>query len=97
MIQKKSRKISNGQRGGPAPYGYELSHECDGNGRRFLVPLAYEQEVLRTIESMRADGLKLRKIARRLNEAKIPARRDGTWRATRISIVLQRSGKRAGP
>lgn len=41
---------------------------------------------------MRADGLKLRKIARRPNEAKIPARRDGIWRATRISIVLQRGG-----
>jgi hypothetical protein len=42
---------------------------------------------------MRDEGLKLREIARRLNEAQIPARRDGRWRATRISIVLRRSGK----
>ena len=70
-----------------------LSHALDANGRRLLVPLAHEQEVLRKIESMRADGLKLREIARRLNEAKIPARRDGRWRPQRISIVLQRSGK----
>ena len=79
---------AQGVRLGPAPYGYELSHECDEHGRRKLVPLAHEQEVLRKIESMRKGGLKLREIARRLNEAKSPARRDGVWRATRISIVL---------
>jgi site-specific DNA recombinase len=84
---------AQGVRLGPAPYGYELSHDCDEHGRRKLIPLAHEQDVLRQIESMRADGLKLREIARRLNEAKIPARRDGIWRATRISIVLQRGGK----
>jgi site-specific DNA recombinase len=84
---------AQGVRLGPAPYGYELSHDCDEHGRRKLIPLAHEQDVLRQIESMRADGLKLREIAWRLNEAKIPARRDGIWRATRISIVLQRSGR----
>ena len=84
---------AQGVRLGPAPYGYELSHDCDEHGRRKLVPLAHEQDVLRQIESMREGGLKLREIARRLNEAKIPARRDGIWRATRISIVLQRGGK----
>jgi hypothetical protein len=41
---------------------------------------------------MRAEGLKLHEIARRLNEAKIPARRDGVWRAQRLSIVLRRDG-----
>jgi DNA invertase Pin-like site-specific DNA recombinase len=84
---------AQGVRLGPAPYGYELSHECDEHGRRKLVPLAQEQEVLRKIEAMRDEGLKLREIARRLNEAQIPARRDGRWRAQRISVVLQRSGK----
>ena len=84
---------AQGVRLGPVPYGYELSEKLDERGRRIPVPLAHEQEVLRQIESMRADGLKLREIARRLNEAKIPARRDGTWRAQRISVVLQRAGK----
>lgn len=67
-------------------YGYELSHEVDDKGRRMLVPLAHEQEVLRKIESLRAAKLSLRDIARCLNEANIPARRDGIWRAHRISI-----------
>lgn len=64
---------AQGVRLGPAHYGYELSHEVDGKGRRLLVPLASAQEVLRKIEAMRADRLSLCDIARRLNEANIPA------------------------
>jgi len=84
---------SQGVRLGPAQYGYELSHDVDDKGRRLLVPLEHEQAVLRRIESLRADGLSLREIAKSLNAAKIPARRDGIWRPQRISIVLQRAGK----
>ena len=74
----------------PAPYGNEFSHDTDGNGRRLLVPLADEQEVLRKIRDMRAKGLKLHQIARLLNEKGIPARSNGKWRAQRLSIVLRR-------
>jgi DNA invertase Pin-like site-specific DNA recombinase len=81
-----------GVRLGPAPYGYEFSQDVDDQGRRLLVPLAHEQEVVAKIKGMRAEGLKLHQIARRLNEAKIPARRDGVWRAQRLSIVLRRDG-----
>jgi DNA invertase Pin-like site-specific DNA recombinase len=98
MIAERTRDAlqhmkAQGLRLGPAPYGYELCHEVDDKGRRLLVPLAAEQEVLRKIEALRADRLSLRDIARRLNEANIPARRDGIWRPQRISIVLQREGK----
>jgi DNA invertase Pin-like site-specific DNA recombinase len=84
---------TQGVRLGPAQYGYELSPDTDDKGRRLLVPLDHEQEVLRKIESLRANGLSLREIAKSLNEAQIPARRDGIWRPQRISIVLQRAGK----
>ena len=84
--------MAQGVRLGPAPYGYEFSNEVDANGRRLLVPLADEQEVLRKIRDMRADGLKLHQIARRLNEMGITARRDGRWRAQRLSILLRRQG-----
>ena len=97
MISERTRDalrhiLAQGVRLGPAPYGYEFSNDVDADGRRLLVPLAHEQEVLRKIKGMRAEGLKLREIARRLNEAKIPARRDGVWRAQRLSIVLRRDG-----
>jgi DNA invertase Pin-like site-specific DNA recombinase len=84
--------LAQGVRLGPAPYGYEFSHDTDGNGRRLLVPLADEQEVLRKIRDMRTEGLKLHQIARLLNEKGIPARRDGLWRAQRLSILLRRQG-----
>ena len=84
--------MKQGERLGPAPYGYEFSHDTDDNGRRLLVPLADEQEVLRKIRDMRAEGLKLHQIARLLNEKGIPARRDGRWRAQRLSILLRRQG-----
>jgi len=84
--------MKQGVRLGPAPYGYEFSHDTDGNGRRLLVPLADEQEVLWKIRDMRAEGLKLHQIARLLNEKGIPARRDGRWRAQRLSILLRRQG-----
>ena len=84
--------MAQGVRLGPAPYGYEFSHEVDGNGRRLLVPLADEQAVLRQIRGMRADGLKLHQIARQLNEMGIPARREGRWRTQRLSILLRRQG-----
>ncbi len=97
MISERTRDAlrhmqAQGVRLGPAPYGYEFSQDVDDQGRRLLVPLAHEQEVLRKIKGMRAEGLKLHEIARRLNEAKIPARRDGVWRAQRLSIVLRRDG-----
>ena len=97
MISERTRDAlqhmrAQGVRLGPAPYGYEFSHEVDHKGRRILVPLAHEQEVLGKIKSMRADGLRLHEIARRLNEAQIPARRHGVWRAQRLSIVLRRDG-----
>ncbi len=97
MISERTRDAfqhmkAQGVRLGPAPYGYEFSHDVDDKGRRLLVPLAQKQEVMRAIRGMRADGLKLKEIARRLNEAKTPARRDGLWRAQRLSIVLRREG-----
>ncbi len=76
MISERTRDalrhmLAQGVRLGPAPYGYEFSKDVDDHGRRLLVPLAREQEVFRKIKGMRAEGLKLREIARRLNEAKI--------------------------
>src|SRR5262245_21214419 len=49
MISERTRDAlqhmkSQGVRLGPAPYGYELSNECDEHGRRILVPLAQDRK-----------------------------------------------------
>jgi len=77
---------------GPAPYGYALSDEVDANGRRLLIPIPEEQEVIQKIKSLRAEGLSFAKIAQRLNAVQTPARRNGTWRVNRICIILHREG-----
>jgi hypothetical protein len=71
---------AQGIRLGPAPYGYRFSHDTDENGRRWLVPLAEEQDVLRQTRELRSDGMKLHQIARLLNDATIQARHKGIWR-----------------
>ena len=71
---------AQGIRIGPAPYGYRFSHDTDENGRRWLVPLAEEQDVLRQTRELRSDGMKLHQIARLLNDATIQARHKGIWR-----------------
>ncbi|HMU41408.1 MAG TPA: recombinase family protein, partial [Pseudomonadota bacterium] len=83
---------AQGVRLGPAPYGYSLSDEVDANGRRLLVPIPDEQEVIQKIKRLRAEGLSFAKIAQRLNAVQTPARRNGTWRVNRICIILHREG-----
>jgi hypothetical protein len=97
MISERTRDAlrhlkSQGVRLGHAPYGHELSTERDAHGRRILVPLPDEQVVVLRMKLLRREGLSFAKIARRLNEEQIPARRNGTWRTSRICIILDREG-----
>lgn len=68
---------AQGVRLGPAPYGYELSNQLDGNGRRLLVPLASEQEIIARLAAAEAAGVGFNDIARQLNAEGIRARRGG--------------------
>ena len=84
--------MKQGVRLGPAPYGYEFSHNTDGNGRRLLVPLADEQLVLRKIRDMRAEGLKLHQIARLLNEKGVKPRYCARWSLQSVYSLLRVHG-----
>jgi hypothetical protein len=98
MISERTRETmqhlkEQGIRLGPAPYGYELSNQLDENGRRMLVPLASEQEIIARLAADQAAGIGFNDIARQLNAEGIKARRGGEWTGRFVSAVLQREGK----
>jgi DNA invertase Pin-like site-specific DNA recombinase len=98
MISERTRDAlqhmkAQGIRLGHAPYGYEFSNELDDKGRRKLVPLASEQQVIVRMTEAYESGVRFRKIARQLNAEGIRARRGGDWCPHRVSVVLTREGK----
>ncbi len=98
MISERTRDAlqhmkAQGVRLGPAPYGYELSTQFDEKGRRMLVQLASEQEVIGRLVAAHAEGVKFNEIARQLNAEDIRAKRGGDWCGRIVSVVLQRGGK----
>ena len=97
MIAERTRDAlqhmkAQGVRLGHAPYGYEHGKERDERGRRQLVPIPKEQEVIAKIKMLHAEKLSFTKIARRLNELGIPAKRGGRWVVSRVCTTLQREG-----
>ena len=74
---------------GRAPYGYEyVKKQVDDKGRRLLVPLASEQEVIGKIGALRAEGLSLREVGIRLAlEGHVPEL-GGAWYPKRVSGLL---------
>jgi hypothetical protein len=97
MIAERTRDAlqhmkAQGVRLGHAPYGYEYGKERDERGRRKLVPIPEEQEVIAKIKTLHAEKLSFTKIARRLNELGIPAKRGGRWVVSRVCTTLQREG-----
>ena len=98
LISERTREAlqhmkAQGIRLGPAKYGYELSNQLDEKGRRMLVPLASEQEIIARLAAAQADGVGFNDIARQLNAEGIQARRGGEWTGRFASAVLQREGK----
>ena len=98
MISERTRESmqhmkAQGIKLGNPPYGYQYAHQVDDKGRRLVVPLAGEQEVIGKFASLHAAGHKFADIARKLNAAQIPARRGGEWCGRVVSVILQREGK----
>jgi len=74
--KKQRRKVYN-----HAPYGFV----CEGDQ---LVPVDSEQRVLRQIFEMRKQGLSLFKIAERLNDFGVPAKRGGKWHQGTLGNIV---------
>ena len=78
MISERTRDAlrhlkSQGVRLGPAPYGYALSDDVDATGGGFWFRFLMNRRWLRRSRECGPRGSSFTQIARRLNEAKIPA------------------------
>lgn len=79
-------RIRNGQRCGKVRFGYDLSP--DG---RSLVENPAEQEILRLIARLRAEGRPLRAIAAELTTRGVPTKEGSpTWTHTTVDRLLKR-------
>jgi site-specific DNA recombinase len=80
-------KRKTGQPVGKVPFGFTLLNDC-----KTLVPNPAEQETMRTIKGLRAEGLTLRKIAKELDRRGI-ATKEGKrrWRHSTVARILGRA------
>jgi DNA invertase Pin-like site-specific DNA recombinase len=67
------------------PYGFNLA--ADGTS---LVESLTEQEAIRMVQALRADGATLRAIVERLNESGIPTRGGKPWKISTVHSLLER-------
>ena len=72
------------------PYGFTVA--ADG---AMLVPDKSEQTVIREIESLRATGSTLQRIAAELTERKVPTKtgRSSRWSHQAVARILARKGR----
>jgi hypothetical protein len=57
---------------------------------------AHAAAVMPVIDAIRAEGiLALKQIARELTRRRVPTSRGGVWDASRVRVLLARSGRRA--
>ena len=77
-----ARKRAKGERVGHAPFGYTYRNKK-------LVQVDAELKVVRQIRELRDKGNSYHKIAKFLNERKIPSKRGGIWYAETVKTVYQ--------
>lgn len=82
---------AQGVRLGRAPYGYRHGDEIDDHGRRVLLPVAAELEVVALAVGLRAEGHSLREIAASLRDGGYETQRGGDWYASTIRNLLRRA------
>ena len=77
-----ARKRERGERVGHAPFGYTYSNKK-------LIAVDSELKTVALIREQRDSGYSYHKIAKYLNERKIPSKRGGIWYAETVKTVYQ--------
>lgn len=95
VAEKHRQLVEAGQfRGGPPPYGYELvysgEHNRRGHERKKLTINHTESEIVKTIYALCVnDNWGSYKIARYLNDKKIPTKKGNPWTVQAVVRLLQ--------
>ena len=77
-----AHKKRNGQAYSPTPYGKDRSGDA-------LTVNEEETATIRAIRTWRDEGLSLRRIADRLNEAGVPTKQGKTWHASTVRYIVE--------
>jgi len=98
-VEKRKKKLNNfnsivyidniiSYDGGQVPYGFDIFIE---NGRKYLKVNTSERAVIFNIINLRRKGLSYSKIAKYLNENKIPTKNEGkTWSSHQTRQLVKR-------
>jgi DNA invertase Pin-like site-specific DNA recombinase len=81
---------------GAAPYGFIHSAERDSEGRKRLVEVPKEMEIIARILAMFDAGTSARQIAKLLTTERVPAPRGSRWHTTAVRSILERHERPSG-
>lgn len=83
---------------GATPYGARRVDETDAHGRRRIIAVDAQAQVIARMQAWRQEGRTLRAIATELNGEGVPAPRGGKWQPTVVrTILLRASGELVAP
>lgn len=82
---------------GATGYGAMRVSESDENGRRRIVAVAEQEQVIARMRALRQSGLTLSAICVQLNQEGIPSPRGGTWQPTVVRMILLRTSGEPKP
>ncbi len=81
---------------GAAPYGFSYAAERDSEGRKRLVEVPNEMEIVARILELFDAGTSARQIAERLTAEKVAAPQGNRWYATAVRRILERHERPSG-
>jgi len=76
--------------GKDVPYGYDLASPSDPENK-LMLENSREQEIIRDILTLKAEGRSLRAIATELNHRGITTKQGANWKASQVSRILKRA------
>ena len=81
---------ADGVRLGADPFGWRRTGELDADGRRTIEEVKGEEETVRRVHALRAQGLRIGDIIRTLEAEGRQTKRGRRWHRTTVNRILRR-------